>query len=121
MVYVDSAPYPPEEQTEIKIGIARKLATRSPAATTSALAFAFFSSIILSFQVPVRDVIVWLAAVVAVAALPPLYLYVQAKHPFSVENIDRYLFANTLSALGFGTDLGHRNGRCSPIRNPLFP
>ena len=59
MVYVDATLYPPAGQTEIKINIARKLVTRSPAATTSALAFAFFSSIPLSFHVPIRDLIIW--------------------------------------------------------------
>ena len=106
MVYVDAAPDSPEERIDIKIGIACKLITRAPAATVSAVALALFSTIILSFQVPAGDLIIWLVAILAVASLPTLYIFVQSRHPFSADNIDRYLFANTLATLCSGLTWG---------------
>ena len=44
----------------------------------------------------------WLSAVIACAALPPLYIFIQSKYPFSAENVDRYLIVNTLLTLCSG-------------------
>ncbi|MCG8593557.1 MAG: hypothetical protein MI785_04185, partial [Kiloniellales bacterium] len=107
MVEADRMRKEPElDRTELKIGLAKKLLNRSPTAATSALVFAMLAAALLSIDIPTRDLILWLIAILACAALPFIYIAVQSRYPFSPQNIDRYLFANALSCLCSGLTWG---------------
>jgi signal transduction histidine kinase/FixJ family two-component response regulator len=106
MALSDASSASPIDQTQIKVGIAKKLLTRAPTAAISALVFALFSAVILSFHVPVDKLLIWLTAIVGCAALPAVYMMVQTRYPISVTNVRRYLLANSLSALCTGLTWG---------------